>query len=187
MGLPERLRAIALLSAFTATLGPVIASAAQRPVDVLEAAKAHIRQKNFTAATTELQHLATAGNRDAQYLLAVLYLNGLNGPRDPIKAHDWLEKSARQGNARAAASLSALTAESAGADLAQVEVADPRTRAEALWLAAAEGDLPRLRAVADKQAIESHDAFGRGALARAAEAGHAAAVSFLIGQGASVD
>ena len=95
MGLPERLRAIALLGTLTATLGPAVASAAQRPPDALEGAKAHIRQKNFAAATTELQRLATAGNRDAQYLLAVLYLNGLNGPRDPVKARDWLDKSAR--------------------------------------------------------------------------------------------
>jgi TPR repeat protein len=113
----DRLRASALLGGTITLLGSVIASAAQRPVDVLEGAKAHIRQKNFAAATTELQRLATAGNRDAQYLLAVLYLNGLNGPRDPVKARDWLDKSARQGNARAAGSLSALAAESAPPDL----------------------------------------------------------------------
>src|SRR6185312_1912113 len=186
MALPERLRAVAFLGA-AALLGPVSVSAGHRPVDALEGAKTDIRRKDFAAATTELQRLAGGGNRDAQYLLAVLYLNGLNGPRDLVKAREWLEKSATLGNARAAASLSALSSGSASANLADVELSDPETRAEALWLAAATGDLPRLQTIANQQALESRDPFGRGALARAAEAGHAEAVAFLLGRGASVD
>src|SRR6516225_11999116 len=70
--------------------------------DALESVKASIRLKNFGAAQSELQRLAGAGNADAQYLLAAFYLNGLGGPRDPVQAKLWLEKSAAQGNSRAA-------------------------------------------------------------------------------------
>src|SRR2546421_149783 len=80
--------------------------------DPLEGVKTSIRLKKFAEAATALQKLAGAGNAEAQYMLAVFYLNGVNGPRDPKQAKGWLEKSAGQGNARAAFSLANLFAES---------------------------------------------------------------------------
>ena len=80
--------------------------------DPLEGVKTSIRLKNFGAAQSDLQRLADAGNADAQYLLAAFYLNGLGSARDPVKAKVWLEKSAAQGNSRAAFSLASLYASS---------------------------------------------------------------------------
>src|SRR2546429_3083811 len=51
-------------------------------------------------------------NAEAQYLLAVLYLNGLIAARDATQARTWLEKSATQGSAQAAFSLANLLASS---------------------------------------------------------------------------
>src|SRR2546429_441342 len=120
MGRRERVPASRVLAltvlAWLATSG-VPAADKSGPVtqkaDPLDAAKSAIRLKNFSSASTELQRLAASGNAEAQYLLAVLYLNGLNGARDaPAQARTWLEKSAAQGNAHAAFSLANLLASS---------------------------------------------------------------------------
>jgi len=87
--------------------GPVV-----QKTDPLDAAKSAIRLKNFSSAATELQRLAASGNAEAQYLLAVLYLNGLIAARDATQARTWLEKSAAQGSAQAAFSLANLLASS---------------------------------------------------------------------------
>jgi len=84
---------------------------------VVEGVKTAIRLKNFTEAATAVQRLAAAGNAEAQYLLAAFYLNGVNGPRDVAQAKAWLEKSAGQGNARAAFSLANLFADSDPPDM----------------------------------------------------------------------
>src|ERR1700730_9134002 len=98
-----------------------------RPPDPLEGVKTAIRLKNFTEAATALQRLDAAGNAEAQYLLAAFYLNGVSVPRDVAQAKPWLEKSAGQGNARAAFSLANLYAD---AD-------PPDSQAAAHWLARA--------------------------------------------------
>src|ERR1700680_1986541 len=95
--------------ALLATAG---ALAVSRPAGPLDGVKSSIRLKNFTAAAAELEKLASAGNREAQYLLGAFYLNGVSGPRDPARARIWLEKSAAQGNARAAFSLATLLQDS---------------------------------------------------------------------------
>ena len=206
------------------TAGPALAAPghSSRPADPLEGVKTSIRLKKFAEAATALQKLAGTGNPEAQYLLAVFYLNGVNGPRDAAQAKGWLEKSAGQGNARAAFSLANLFAESdppdsqaaehwlararqlgfsaptaaLGAATAQQppssllpasQLKDPGVRREALWLAAAGGDVPSLEVLADPTLVSARDEFGRGALARAAEAGSAPAVTLLIRRGAPVD
>ncbi|HUL18603.1 MAG TPA: hypothetical protein VLV29_04985, partial [Steroidobacteraceae bacterium] len=88
------------------------AHAAASAVDPLEPVKSAIRLKDFSAAAATLQQLAAGGNPEAQYLLGVFCLNGVNGPRDPQAARGWFEKAAGQGHARAAFSLAALLAES---------------------------------------------------------------------------
>ena len=211
---------LAVLAAGAALAAP---RQAWQPADPLEGVKTAIRLKNFTEAATGLQRLAVAGNAEAQYLLAAFYLNGVSGPRDPAQAKAWLEKSAGQGNARAAFSLANLFAESdppdpqaaahwlararqlgfsaptqapgaAGAQqgppsslLPAAQLTDPAVRREALWLAAGDGDVPSLEILADPALVSARDEFGRGALARAAEAGSAPAIALLIRRGAAVD
>ncbi|TLY72895.1 MAG: SEL1-like repeat protein, partial [Gammaproteobacteria bacterium] len=92
---PVLLAVIGVLAAGVALAAPGQFS---RAADPLEGVKTAIRLKNFTEAATALQRLAAAGNAEAQYMLAVFYLNGVNGPRDPAQAKGWLEKSAGQGN-----------------------------------------------------------------------------------------
>src|SRR5216110_1068156 len=111
MALPRRVRAL-LPAALSMVLAAGAALAVSRPPDPLDGVKTSIRLKNFAAAATELQKLAAAGNPDAQYLLAVFYLNGVNGPRDPATAKTWLEKAANKGSARAAFSLATLLQDS---------------------------------------------------------------------------
>src|SRR5204862_8048492 len=101
MALPRRVRAL-LPAALSMVVAAGAALAGSRPPDQLDGVKTSIRLKNFAAAATELQKLAAAGNPDAQYLLAVFYLNGVNGPRDPATAKTWLEKAANKGSARGA-------------------------------------------------------------------------------------
>src|SRR5437762_2830981 len=99
MALPRRVRAL-LPAALSMVLAAGAALAVSRPPDPLDGVKTSIRLKNFAAAATELQKLAAGGNPDAQYLLAVFYLNGVSGPRDPATAKTWLEKAANKGSAR---------------------------------------------------------------------------------------
>ena len=120
----------ALLALSTAGVNVAAAAGAAKPFarpDALEGVKTAIRLKNFGAAQSDLQRLAETGNADAQYLLAAFYLNGLAGARDPAQAKLWLEKSAAQGNSRAAFSLASLYAD---AD-------PPDSQAAARWLARA--------------------------------------------------
>src|SRR5882724_2510606 len=129
-----------------------MACAAPAPADPLDSVKESIRLKQFASAASELQRLAAAGNPDAQYLLAVFYLNGLNGPRDSARARTWLEKAAQQGNTRAILSLNTLLGarEPAAAASGAQELTDAGTRHEALWPAAQRGDLQLVQARRDR-------------------------------------
>ena len=223
--------AIALALLAVAVAHPAAAAASGpskgfgRTADPLEGVKNAIRLKNFTGAQSDLQRLADAGNAEAQYLLAVFFLNGLGGPRDPVQAKLWLEKSASQGNARAAFSLASLYAESDSPDpqaaqrwftrarelgftapprsaqssapkgpataesilIPATRITDAKVKREALWLAAEQGDMASLEALASAPLVTETDEFGRGALARAAEAGNAPALEVLLRRGAPVD
>src|SRR3977135_1046709 len=132
------------------------ALAAPVSADALEGVNQSIRLKQFAAAANELQRLAPAGNPDAQYLLGVFYLNGLNGPRDAALARPWLEKSAAQGNTHAALSLTRLSSPDEVADTGTShpqQFNDPATRHEALWLAASRGDLQTVKALGDRDSL----------------------------------
>jgi ankyrin repeat protein len=165
--------------------------------NALDMVKEAIRLKQFDRAATELQQLAAHGNADAQYLLGVFYLNGLNGPPDVPQARIWMTKAAAQGNQRAVTGLHTMTgaADGLSADLADAgpgavrpqDFADQQTLHEALWLAAQRGELRSVQALSDHDSVNSHDDFGRGALARAADAGHTKVVESLIQAGATVD
>ena len=110
-----------------------VAHAVSRPPDPLDGAKSQIRTKNFAAAQAQLQKLASAGNPQAEYLLAVFYLNGLGGPRDVAQAKTWLEKAAGHGNAPAAFSLARLYAEADPPQKLSPEEAQPPLRPGLRW------------------------------------------------------
>jgi serine/threonine-protein phosphatase 6 regulatory ankyrin repeat subunit B len=190
LALRERERVALRVALFAlGTLAAHVALAAPGLADPLDGVKESIRLKRFAGAASELERLAAAGSPDAQYLLAVFYLNGLNGPPDAARARPWLEKAAHQGNTRAILSLKMLlgTRDSPAAVSRVQELTDPGTRHEALWLAAEQGDLQVVRALSDRDSVNSHDDFGRGALARAARAVRTEVVEALLHSGAAAD
>src|SRR2546429_8510935 len=70
-----------------------------RAADPLEGVKTAIRLKKFAEAATALQKLASAGNADAQYMLAVFYPHGGNRPRHPRQARGRAQEIRRPGEA----------------------------------------------------------------------------------------
>ncbi|MDE2049694.1 MAG: SEL1-like repeat protein, partial [Gammaproteobacteria bacterium] len=135
--------------------------------------KAEISLHDFDAAAAALAPLAAEGNPQAEYLLGVFYLEGLDGPADTGLARHWLEKAAAQNHARAAATLATLLAQSTPPDVEASQRWRARARAlgyrpqqqtaanplagmpaqqstgleeQALWRAAERGDLAAARA-----------------------------------------
>ncbi|HJS91005.1 MAG TPA: hypothetical protein VJ738_13660, partial [Steroidobacteraceae bacterium] len=91
-------------------------AASAAPSVSLAAIKAEISLHDFDAAAAALERAAREGDPEAEYLLGVFYLEGLDGPANSALAREWLEKAATQGNARAAFSLSVLLRQMAPAD-----------------------------------------------------------------------
>ena len=89
---------------------PSAAPAAARQVrvkDPLEGARAALRLLQFDKAIELLGALSRSGNADAQYLLALMYLNGVGTGPDPVRARALLQSSAEHGQAAAAYVLAA--------------------------------------------------------------------------------
>src|SRR6478609_4758875 len=165
-------------------LGCCAAAAAALPAasDRLDGVKKDIRLKNFAGAAASLQGLATAGDAEAQYLLANA------DPPDPQAADHWLSR-ARELGFSAPARQSAATGHSAAplSLLPAASITDPVLKREALWLAASAGNAVSALVLADAATIAATDEFGRGALARAAEAGSGPVVELLVARGAPIE
>lgn len=136
----------------------------------LAAVKAEISLHDFDAAAAALERLAGEGDPEAEYLLGVFYLQGLDGPANPTLARQWLEKAATQGQARAAFTLAALLLKTT-----------PRERAAAQrWLRRAHelGYRPAQALVhrSDRSPPPEDPTLAEQALRRAAERGDLAAV-----------
>jgi ankyrin repeat protein len=89
---------------------PSAAAAASRQVrvkDPLEGARSALRLLQFDKAMELLGSLALGGNPDAQYLLALMYLNGVGTAVDPVQARRLLQSAAEHGQGAAAYVLSA--------------------------------------------------------------------------------
>ncbi|MGE5505006.1 MAG: tetratricopeptide repeat protein [Actinomycetota bacterium] len=56
---------------------------------------------DYGAAAREFTASAEAGDSESQYMLGRLYALGLGVPRDFVRAWQWLDLAARQGNAEA--------------------------------------------------------------------------------------
>ena len=206
-----------LLAALPVGWCPAAAPAA-KPVasGAIEAARAALRTRQFTAAQERLHTLANAGDGEAQYLLGQMLLNGVGAPADLKAAQEWLEKAARQNHAAAAYVMASLLERQSpadhvvarewlqkSADLGYVRavdaVRDPRPLlapdrtagaeagvATAVALYAARTNDVTLLEELGKSANAASDAFGRGSLATACLAGAGGAAAWLIDNGASV-
>ena len=67
---------------------------------MVEAQNAY-RAGDYATALDEFRGLADSGDRDAQYYLALMYLNGQGTEEDAREALLWFRKSAAQGRAEA--------------------------------------------------------------------------------------
>ena len=79
-----------------------------------EAGVAAAQAGDYERARAEWQPLAEAGNRDAQFNLALLYENGLGMKADPAAAERWFRRAAEQDDRGAQAYLAEMYAEGLG-------------------------------------------------------------------------
>jgi TPR repeat protein len=68
-----------------------------------EDADAAIKRRDYSTAVRLIRPLAEQGDATAQYNLGAFYDNGLGVPQDKVSAYMWLNLSAAQGRAGAAA------------------------------------------------------------------------------------
>ena len=78
--------------------------------------KAYTAKKDFTKAFPWNEKLAAAGNSNGQFLLGVMYKNGLGCTQNYVKAAEFLDKASRQGNAAAMTELGNLYMEGKGVE-----------------------------------------------------------------------
>ena len=70
--------------------------------DALEPARAALRTLQFDKAAALLSTLGNAGNRDAEYLLGLMYLNGVGVMLDPARGVALMRSAAERGSGAAA-------------------------------------------------------------------------------------
>ena len=83
-----------------------------KPKDPLEPARAALRTLQFNKAIDLLNSASNAGNADAQYLLGLIYLNGVGITADPARARALLQSAAEHDQALAAYVLAGELAQS---------------------------------------------------------------------------
>ena len=184
-----------------------------KPKDPLEPARAALRTLQFNRA---IELLNAAGSADAQYLLGLMYLNGVGVVSDPARARELLRLAAERGHAAAAYVLSGELAhlpdtppEAArqwlerSAKLGYVRAVEAlksgRPLLEREFVGAADPalltawvfDCARKNDAAELKRLGSagaqvRDDFGRGPVSYAAEAGSAAAAATLLELGADL-
>ena len=199
-----------LLGAGTVTAAPTATKNAAQ----LEAARSALRTHQPAQAAGVLRSAADEGDPEAQYLLGLLYLNGVGVAIDAQAAERWLRSAAQQNHAAAAFVLAAVLQAKPAGDAANDAATwlqrsaslgyEPAKQAlkESRPLLAAERDRSSATVRANwaiycaryddvpalralgKEAASAHDEFGRGALSHAADAGAANAVAALLSLGA---
>jgi ankyrin repeat protein len=193
------------LSAAAASVKP------PKPKDSLEPARAALRTLQFKRA---IELLNAAGSADAQYLLGLMYLNGVGVVSDPARARAMLQSAAERGHAAAAYVLAGELAHQPdappdaarqwlerSAKLGYIRAVEALKSGRPLLdrefvgasdpalLTAWEFDCVRKNDAAELKRLGSagaqvRDEFGRGPLSYAAEAGSAAAAATLLELGA---
>src|SRR5882757_6267765 len=86
-----------------------------KPKDPLEPARAALRTLQFDKAIALLNAAGNAGNADAQYLLGLIYLNGVGTVSDSARARALLQSAAEHGQGAAAYVLAGEFAHEPGA------------------------------------------------------------------------
>jgi serine/threonine-protein phosphatase 6 regulatory ankyrin repeat subunit B len=185
-----------------------------RPRDsaAADAAKKALRTKQFATALQGLQAAAQKGDVQSEYLLGLVYANGLGTPISEENARHWLTAAAEKSHAEAAYALAGLLAMGSTTDREQAQkwlaraareghaVATKLVASHSLPLAPARstsGALARellvwairhdeasVEAFAKVAGIETVDEFGRSALAYAVTSGSESAVTQLLSAGA---
>lgn len=135
------------------------------------------------AARALLRAAAEQNHPAAAYALAASYAN--DEPLDRDAAAQWLQRAASAGHplARSAVERRMLPLQF----LPHQHLSDASSRRAAFWLAAQRDDVDSLEALADRDLISATDEFGRGAVARAAEAGASSALQSLLSRGANAN
>src|SRR5271165_7686713 len=187
-----------------------------RPKDPLEPARAALRTLQFSRAIELLTAAGNSGSADAQYLLGLMYLNGVGVVSDPKRASALLQSAAEHGQGEAAYVLAAELAhqpdappDSAhqwlerSAKLGYFRAADALKSGRPLldreYLGASDPalltawviDSVRKNDAAEirrigKASAAVRDEFGRAPLSYAAEAGSVAAATALLELGADI-
>jgi uncharacterized protein len=116
----KALHAIAVLVAWAS---PTVAFSDAPPADSPAAAqaKAALRTKQFEAAISELQAAAEHGDTQSQYLLGLVYANGVGTPISQEKARRWLGTAGDKSHAEAAFALSGLLVSGSAEDRAEAQ------------------------------------------------------------------
>src|ERR1700732_5502354 len=96
-----RVRFAALCCAISLSAGAA-APKQSKPQDPVEPARAALRTLQFGKAITLLNGAGNAGNVNAQYLLALIYLNGVGVPADAERGRALLQTAAEHGHGEAA-------------------------------------------------------------------------------------
>lgn len=210
---------VGLIAALCSALSLSGADAASQPSaakDPLEPARAALRTLQFDKAIQLLGTSVKAGNPDAEYLLGLIYLNGVGTVSDPGRAKTLLQSAAEHGQGAAAYVLAGeLTREpGASADSAHEWL----TRSAKLGYVRAVEALKSGRPLLERESVGAsdptlltawvidcvrkddaaelrrlgkasaavRDEFGRSALSHAAEAGSLSAATALLELGADV-
>ena len=95
------------LGCASAAAAPHVAKTTVRQ-DALEPARAALRTLQFEKASALLSALGNAGNPDAEYLLGLMYLNGVGVPLDETRGSSLMRAAAERGSAPAAYVLAGL-------------------------------------------------------------------------------
>src|SRR6202521_2318841 len=109
-----RMRFAALCCAISMSAGGAPAKQA-KPQDPGEPARAALRTLQYDKAIALLNGAGNAGNTNAQYLLALIYLNGVGVPSDPARGRALLQTAAEHGHSEAAYVLAGELAREPGA------------------------------------------------------------------------
>lgn len=145
-------------------------------------AKVFLRTKQFAAALHELQLAAERGDVQSEYLLGLVYANGLGIPISEADARHWLTDAAEKSYPQAARALAGLAIPPTRSAAGDVQLA----RELLIW-AIRRGDERSLEAFTKAAGVEAADGFGRAPLAYAVTSGSQPAVKQLLAAGASPD
>ena len=116
-----------------------------------------------------------AGQRHARAAYSLANLLATSDPPDPAAAQQWLARAREFGFSGAGGAAATQATAPSTSLLPATQLTTPQARREGLWLAAEQGDIASLTVLADRAEVAATDEFGRGALARAAQSGSAAA------------